>query len=86
MKKFVTAIFAVMIVAMSCVTAFAAPSPEAEVIPNGGSSSSSNVVADSGPISPKTGSSDVLPYALMGLSALACGTAAVMFVKTGKSR
>lgn len=83
MKKFVTAIFAVMIVAMSCVTAFAAPSPQANVIPNG---SGSNAVADSGPKSPQTGSSDVLPYALMGLSALACGTAAVMFVKTGKSR
>lgn len=83
MKKFVTAIFAVMIVAMSCVTAFAAPSPQANVIPNG---SGSNAVADSGPKSPQTGSSDVLPYALMGISALACGTVAVMFVKTGKSR
>ena len=65
MKKFVTAIFAVMIVAVSCVTAFAAPSPQANVIPNG---SGSNAVADSGPKSPQTGSSDVLPYALMGLS------------------
>jgi LPXTG-motif cell wall-anchored protein len=84
MKKFVAAIFAGMIVAMSCVTAFAAASPEANVIPNK-PSSGSNVVVDNGPKSPQTGASDVLPVALVGLSTLACGAAAVMFAKTGKS-
>lgn len=36
--------------------------------------------------SPQTGASDVLPYAVMILSVLACGTAAVMLVKTSKSK
>jgi len=85
MKKFVTAISAVMIMAMSCVTAFAAASPEANVIPNR-PSTNTNVVVDSGPKSPSTGANDMIPYAVMGLSALVCGTAAVMFVKTGKSK
>ena len=36
--------------------------------------------------SPKTGSNDVLPYAVMMLSIAACGAGVVMLVKTSKSK
>ena len=41
---------------------------------------------DESPKSPQTGSNDVLPYAVMALSVLACGAAVVMLVKTSKSK
>lgn len=39
---------------------------------------------DGSSTSPQTGANDVLPYAVIMLSVLACGTAVVMLVKTNK--
>ncbi len=51
-----------------------------------GTVATGTVSKDDSPTSPQTGTNDVIPYAVMILSVLACGTAVLMLVKTSKSK
>ncbi len=77
MKKLITMMIAVLIIAFSCFTAFAkVQSPVATKSVGGGSSSTVT--------SPKTGSDDALVYALIAASVVGCGVASVALAKTAK--
>ena len=79
MKKLITTMIAVMVMAFSVVPAFAATvgSPVA-TSPAGGGGKSSD--------SPKTGSSDILAYTLLAASAAGCGVASIALVKSAKKK
>ena len=79
MKKLITMIIAVMVMAFSVVPAFADEivSPVATK-PTGGGGKSSD--------SPKTGSSDILDYTLLAASAAGCGVASIALVKSAKKK
>ncbi|HCA05262.1 MAG TPA: hypothetical protein DEO32_05130 [Ruminococcaceae bacterium] len=79
MKKLITAVAAAVLMMFSVVPAFAASvnSPVATTPAHTPTNSGS-------PVSPKTGMDDSILYAILGASALACGTAAVALVKTSK--
>ncbi len=79
MKKLITMIIAVMVMAFSVVPAFADEivSPVATK-PTGGGGKSSD--------SPKTGSSDILAYTLLAASAAGCGVASIALVKSAKKK
>ena len=79
MKKFITAVVAVMIIAFSAVPAFALSvnSPVATNPPA--------VKQDKAPVSPKTGSDSVVAYSVIALSATACGAATLFAVKKAKA-
>ena len=76
MKKLITTMIAVMVMAFSVVPAFAVSSPVA-TSPAGGGGKSSD--------SPKTGSSDILAYTLLAASA-GCGVASIALVKSAKKK
>ncbi len=81
MKKLITMMIAVLIIAFSCFTAFAkvqSPVATKSVSGGGGGGSSSTVT------SPKTGSDDALVYALIAASVVGCGVASVALAKTAK--
>ena len=85
MKKIVTIVIAVMMMAFSTVSAFAvsADSPVATTVPE--TQATTNVpTPDNGNKSPKTGSNDILAYTLIALSVIGCGAASVALVKTAK--
>lgn len=77
MKKLITAVAAAALMMFSVVPAFAASvnSPVAPPAPR---------TSGGDPISPKTGTDDTALYAIIGISALACGSAAFALVKTSK--
>ena len=77
MKKLITTMIAVMVMAFSVVPAFAVSSPVA-TSPAGGGGKSSD--------SPKTGSSDILAYTLLAASAAGCGVASIALVKSAKKK
>ena len=79
MKKLITMIIAVMVMAFSVVPAFADEivSPVATK-PTGGGGKTSD--------SPKTGSSDILAYTLLAASAAGCGVASIALVKSAKKK
>ena len=79
MKKLITTMIAVMVMAFSVVPAFADEivSPVATK-PTGGGGKSSD--------SPKTGSSDILAYTLLAASAAGCGVASIALVKSAKKK
>ena len=79
MKKLITMIIAVMVMAFSVVPAFADEivSPVATQ-PTGGGGKTSD--------SPKTGSSDILAYTLLAASAAGCGVASIALVKSAKKK
>ena len=86
MKKLITTMIAVMVMAFSVVPAFAdeivspvATKPTGPVAtnPTGGGKSSD---------SPKTGSSDILAYTLLAASAAGCGVASIALVKSAKKK
>ena len=86
MKKIITALIAVMIMAFSTVSAFAisVDSPVATTEPE---TQATTVVKtpDDGNTSPKTGSgSDIITYLLIAASVIGCGVASVALVKTAK--
>ena len=85
MKKFITVLIAVMIMAFSTVSAFAisVDSPVATTEPE---TQATTVVPkpDGGSTSPKTGSGDFLAYALIAASVLGCGVASAALVKAAK--
>lgn len=86
MKKFITALVAVMIMAFSTVSAFAVSvdSPIATTEPE---TQATTIVPkpDDGNKSPKTGSgSDIITYLLIAASVIGCGVASVALVKTAK--
>lgn len=85
MKKFITVLIAVMIMAFSTVSAFAisVDSPIATTEPE---TQATTVVKkpDDGGKSPKTGSSDIVAYMLIAASVIGCGVASVALVKTAK--
>lgn len=85
MKKLVTVIIAVMIMAFSTVAAFAVNvvSPVGTAVPE---TRTNTVVSkpDTTPVSPKTGSSDILAYTLIAASVIGCGIASVALVKSAK--
>ena len=85
MKKLVTIVIAVMIMAFSTLSAFAVSvdSPVATTQPE---TQATTVVPkpDGGKTSPKTGSSDVLAYSLIAVSVIGCGVASVALVKSAK--
>lgn len=76
MKKLITTMIAVMVMAFSVVPAFAVSSPVATSPAGGGKSSDS----------PKTGSSDILAYTLLAASAAGCGVASIALVKSAKKK
>ena len=85
MKKLITAIVAVMIIAFSAVPAFAvsvnspvATTQEETTAPD------SPVKKDTTPVSPKTGSDSVVAFSAIALSAAACGAATLFAVKKAK--
>ena len=85
MKKLITAIVAVMIIAFSVVPAFAvsvnspvATTQEETAAPD------SPVKKDTAPVSPKTGSDSVVAFSAIALSAAACGAATLFAVKKAK--
>lgn len=86
MKKFITAIVAVMVIAFSAVPALAVSvdSPvattQADTQPT-----TSTVKKDTTPVSPKTGSDSVVAYSVIALSATACGAATLFAVKKAKA-
>ena len=85
MKKLVTMLIAVMIMAFSTVSAFAVSvdSPVATTEPE--TQATTGVpTPDPSPVSPKTGSNDILAYSLIALSFIGCGAASVALVKTAK--
>ena len=79
MKKLITTMIAVMVMAFSVVPAFADEivSPVATK-PTGGGGKTSD--------SPKTGSSDILAYTLLAASAAGCGVASIALVKSAKKK
>ncbi len=78
MKKLITMMIAVLIIAFSCFTAFAKVQSPVATKSVGGGGSSSTVT------SPKTGSDDALVYALIAASVVGCGVASVALAKTAK--
>lgn len=87
MKKLITLLFAVMIMAFSTVSAFAAvsyDSPVATTQPETEATTTTVEKPDDGSKSPKTGSSDFLAYALIAASVVGCGIASVALVKSAK--
>ena len=82
MKKLIIAVAAVVLMALSAVPAFAdcVESPEATTVPD----TTSPVTKNTDPYSPKTGSGDATAYAIIGISVLAGGSAAVALAKTSK--
>ena len=78
MKKLITTMIAVMVMAFSVVPAFAVSSPVATSPAGGGGCKSS--------ASPKTGSSDILAYTLLAASAAGCGVASIALVKSAKKK
>ena len=88
MKKLVTAAVAVMIMAFSLVTAFAATttsveSPTASTAPET-QATTAVPTPDPSPKSPKTGMNDSLIYSVLALSAVGVGVASVALVKGSK--
>lgn len=86
MKKLVTAAVAVMIMAFSLVTAFAATnidSPVPTTVPET-QTSTSVTKPDDDPKSPKTGMNDSLVYAVLAFSVVGVGVASVALVKGSK--
>ena len=87
MKKLITAIVAVMIIAFSAVPAFAISvnSPEAttqaETEPT-----KSDVKKDTNPVSPKTGTDSVATFSAIAFSAAACGAATLYAVKKARAK
>ena len=82
MKKFLAALAATAVMAISVVPAFASVnSPVATKPASSGSSSSSS---SSGSVSPKTGSSDIAVYSVIALSLAGCAAASVALAKTKK--
>ena len=94
MKKFITVMIAVMIMAFSMLTAFASvDSPVGTTVPETKSTTTPVSVPDTGATSPKTGydtasaksaSSDILAYTLIAASVIGCGLASVALVKAAK--
>ena len=86
MKKLITAIVAVMIIAFSAVPAFAVSvdSPVATTQPDT-QPATTPVKKDKTPVSPKTGSDGVVAYSVIALSAAACGAATLFAVKKAKA-
>ena len=87
MKKLITAIVAVMIIAFSAVPAFAvsvnspvATTQEETTVPE------SPVKKDTNPVSPKTGSDSVAAFSAIAFSAVACGAATLFAVKKAKAK
>ena len=85
MKKLITAIVAVMIIAFSAVPAFAISvnSPVATTQPDT-QPTTSTVKKDTTPVSPKTGSDSVVAFSAIAFSAVACGAATLFAVKKAK--
>lgn len=85
MKKLIVMMIAVMIMAFSTVSAFAASvtSPVATTVPETQSTTAVKT-PDKGDTSPKTGSSDILAYSLIAASVIGCGVASVALVKSAK--
>ena len=85
MKKLVTIVIAVMIMAFSTMSALAVSvnSPVATTQPE---TQATTVVPkpDDSSKSPKTGSSDILAYSLIAISVIGCGVASVALVKSAK--
>ena len=81
MKKLVTIVIAVMIMAFSSLSAFAlsVDSPIASTEPETQASTSVKT-PDNNNTSPKTGSNDFLAYALIAVSVIGCGVASVALV------
>ena len=94
MKKLITMMVAVMIMAFSMLTAFASvDSPVGTTVPETKSTTTPVSVPDTGATSPKTGydtasaksaSSDILAYTLIAASVIGCGLASVALVKAAK--
>ncbi len=85
MKKLVTMMIAVMIMAFSTVSAFAisVDSPVATTEPE--TQATTGVPSpDPSPVSPKTGSNDMLAYSLVALSVIGCGAASAALIKSAK--
>ena len=83
MKKLITMMIAVMIMAFSTVSAFAVSSPVAP--PEKPKTPSTSVdKPDTTGKSPKTGSSDILAYTMIAVSALGCGVASFALAKSAK--
>lgn len=88
MKKVITAFFASALMVLSVVPAFAASvnSPLATTAPEPTTpETTSHVKKTTDPYSPKTGTGDAGVYAILAVSALACGGAAVALAKTSKN-
>lgn len=87
MKKLITALVAVMIIAFSAVPAFALSvnSPIATTQEETQPTTSSTIKKDTNPDSPKTGSDSVVVYSVIALSAAACGAATLFAVKKAKA-
>jgi len=87
MKKLITMMIAVMIMAFSMVSAFAVSvdSPIATTEPET-EASTTVTKPDPTPDSPKTGSSDVLAYTLIAASVVGCGVASVALIKSAKKK
>ena len=85
MKKLVTAAVAVMIMALSLVSAFATSvdSPIATTQPETQATTTVKKPDDGGK-SPKTGQNDSLIYSVLALSAVGVGVASVALVKGSK--
>lgn len=85
MKKIVTIVIAVMMMAFSMTSAFAASvtSPVATTQAEVEETTKVSKPDDSSK-SPKTGSADVLAYSLIALSVVGCGAASVALVKAAK--
>ena len=85
MKKFITVMIAVMIMAFSSVSVFAGSvdSPVATTEPE---TQATTVVPkpDDGGKSPKTGENNAQVFLLIGISALGCGLAAYALAKSAK--
>ena len=97
MKKLVTMMIAVMIMAFSMVSALAisVDSPVSTTVPETEPETTSPVsVPDTGATSPKTGygsesaksGSDILAYTLIAASVIGCGLASVALVRTAKKK
>ncbi len=86
MKKFVTAIVSVIIVALATVPVFADEviSPEATRAAQSIRATSTVTVQnqDTSSTSPKTGYADSIPYVAIIISTLGCGVAAVSLAKS----
>lgn len=86
MKKLITAAAAVVLMALSVAPAFAlsVDSPIATTVPETVPDTTSSVTRNTEPYSPKTGSGDATAYAIIGISVLAGGSAAVALAKNSK--